>query len=133
MLYEVITDGLVEKFEGIISSNGGKITKKENWGLRNLAYRIEKNRKGHYVLLNIDAPSAAVKELERQMGINEDVLRYITIRKDVLEDKPSIIMAGDKDSRRITSYNVCYTKLLRESLIKPDDCKGFGWREAIIN
>ncbi len=93
-------DGLVEKFEGIISSNGGKITKKENWGLRNLAYRIEKNRKGHYVLLNIDAPSAAVKELERQMGINEDVLRYITIRKDVLEDKPSIIMAGDKDSRR---------------------------------
>ncbi len=93
-------DSLVERFEGIISSNGGKVTKKENWGLRNLAYRIEKNRKGHYVLMNIDAPSAAVKELERQMGHSEDVLRYITIRKEVLEDKPSIIMAGDKDNRR---------------------------------
>ena len=73
-------DDLAETFTKVVSDNDGKIVKKENWGLRTLAYRIKKNRKGHYVMLNIDAPAAAIHEMERQMRINEDVLRHLTIR-----------------------------------------------------
>ncbi len=65
----------------MIADNGGEVKKREYWGLRNLAYRMRKNRKGHYVLFNIDAPSAAIAELERTMRITEDVLRYLTIRR----------------------------------------------------
>jgi small subunit ribosomal protein S6 len=85
-------DALSERFTAIIQENGGKVTKKENWGLRNLAFKIKKNRKGHYVLLNIDAPSAAVHEMERQMRISEDVLRFLTIRVDELEEGPSVVL-----------------------------------------
>ena len=81
-------DTLAETFTNVITENGGKVTKKENWGLRNIAYRIKKNRKGHYVLLNIDAPPAAVQEMERQMRISEDILRYLTTRVEELEDAP---------------------------------------------
>ena len=83
---------LVEEFAAVIAANGGTVAKKEFWGLRNIAYRMKKNRKGHYVLLNIDAPSAAVKELERQMSINEDILRYLTIRVEELEEGPSAVL-----------------------------------------
>ncbi len=76
----------------IVQQNGGTVAKTEYWGVRTLAYRIKKNRKGHYTLLNIDAPSAAIKELERQMRINEDVLRYMTVRVDELEEGPSAMM-----------------------------------------
>lgn len=94
-------EGLVEQFSGIVQENGGQVTKKEMWGLRSLAYRINKNRKGHYVLLNLDAPSVAVQELERNMRINEDVLRYLTLRVDELEEGPSIILQSrqGRDSR----------------------------------
>ena len=68
-------DALIERFEGVINANGGKVTKKENWGLRALAYRMHKNRKGHYVLFNIDAPAQALIEMERQMRLDEDVIR----------------------------------------------------------
>src|SRR5687767_11251561 len=71
-------DALIEQFNGLVEANGGKVTKKEYWGLKSLSYRIKKNRKGHYVLLNIDAPAAAVHELERNMRISEDVIRYLT-------------------------------------------------------
>jgi small subunit ribosomal protein S6 len=89
----------------VIESNGGKVTKTENWGLRNLAYKIRKNRKGHYVLLNIEAPTSLVAELERTHRINEDVLRYLTVRVDELEDGPSAMMQsrsdrGDRGPRR---------------------------------
>ncbi|PIW29080.1 MAG: 30S ribosomal protein S6 [Rhodospirillales bacterium CG15_BIG_FIL_POST_REV_8_21_14_020_66_15] len=97
-------DGLVELFEKAISSGGGSIQKKEYWGLRNLAYRIKKNRKGHYMLMNIDAPAAAVAEMERQMRINEDVMRHLTLRVEELEEGPSVIVQnkdrGDERPRR---------------------------------
>jgi small subunit ribosomal protein S6 len=83
---------LVEEFANVITANGGQVSKKEFWGLRNIAYRMKKNRKGHYVLLNVDAPAAAVKEFERQMSINEDILRYLTIRVDELEEGPSAVL-----------------------------------------
>ena len=75
-------DALATHLKTIVEGNGGKVEKQEYWGLRGLAYRIKKNRKGHYVLLNINAPSGAVVELERQLKINEDVLRYLTVKVD---------------------------------------------------
>ena len=83
-------EGLADNFENIIQENGGSIKKRENWGLRSLAYKIKKNRKGHYLLFNIDAPAIAVQELERIMHLNEDILRYLTLKVDDLEEGPSI-------------------------------------------
>ncbi len=83
---------LTTQFAELVTGLGGTVSKKEYWGLRSLTYRIKKNRKGHYTLLNIDAPAAAVKELERTMSINEDIIRYITVRVDELEEGPSAIM-----------------------------------------
>ncbi len=85
-------DALTDTFANLVTEHGGKVTKREYWGLRNLAYRIKKNRKGHYVLLNLDAPPAAVNELERNMRINEDVLRYLTVHVEALEEGPSAMM-----------------------------------------
>src|ERR1051325_2136805 len=85
-------DALMHGFTQLISEQGGEIKKREYWGLRNLAYRMKKNRKGHYVLFNIEAPPAAIAELERTMRINEDVLRYLTLRVDQLEEGPSPVM-----------------------------------------
>ena len=84
-------DEKIEKFAGIIGANGGKVTKKENWGLRSLVYRIKKNRKGRYVLMNIDAPAPAVFEMERQMKIDEDIIRFLTVSVEELEEGPSAI------------------------------------------
>lgn len=91
---------LADQMTAIVTEGGGQVSKRENWGLRNLAYRVKKNRKGHYVLLNIDAPAAAVHEMERQMRISEDILRYLTIRVDALEEGPSAVASnrgGDRD------------------------------------
>ena len=82
-------DALATHLRTIVESEGGKVEKQEYWGLRGLAYRIKKNRKGHYVLLNINAPSNAVVELERQLKINEDVLRYLTVRVEQFEQSYS--------------------------------------------
>jgi len=87
-------DEKIEKFAGIIGANGGKVTKKENWGLRSLVYRIKKNRKGRYVLMNIDAPAPAVFEMERQMKIDEDIIRFLTVSVDELEEGPSAMMSA---------------------------------------
>jgi small subunit ribosomal protein S6 len=83
---------LADTYAGVITEHGGEVTKNEYWGLRNLAYRIKKNRKGHYLHLNLRAPSAAVDELERQERLSDDVIRYLTVRVDELDDSPSIIM-----------------------------------------
>src|SRR6185295_8609596 len=83
---------LTNQFAEIVTGLGGTVSKKEYWGLRSLTYRIKKNRKGHYTLLNIDAPSAAVKEMERTMSINEDIIRFLTVRVDALEEGPSAVM-----------------------------------------
>ena len=95
-------DVLADTFTQLVVDNGGEVKKREYWGLRNLAYRMRKNRKGHYVLFNIDAPAPAIAELERTMRINEDVIRYLTIRVDALEEGPSVIMQsrGSRDDRR---------------------------------
>jgi small subunit ribosomal protein S6 len=83
---------LTKQFTDLVIAQGGTVSKNEYWGLRSLTFRIRKNRKGHYTLLNIDAPPAAVKELERTMSINEDIIRYLTVRVDKLEEGPSAVM-----------------------------------------
>jgi len=88
---------LVDQLTAVLSEGGAEVKKKEMWGLRNLAYRVQKNRKGHYVLLNIDGPSTAVDEYERQMRINEDVLRYMTVRVEEHEEGPSAMMQPRND------------------------------------
>ena len=95
-------DALADGFTQLIVDNGGEIKKREYWGLRNLAYRMRKNRKGHYVLMNLAAPPAAIAELERTMRINEDVLRYLTIRVEAHEEGPSAVMQnrGGRDDRQ---------------------------------
>ena len=96
-------ESLVEQFSNVITEAGGSIVKKEYWGLRNLAYKVKKNRKGHYELMNIDAPHAAVAEMERQMSLNDDILRFMTIRVDEHEEGPSAVMLNkgsrDRDGR----------------------------------
>ncbi|SLN48177.1 30S ribosomal protein S6 [Oceanibacterium hippocampi] len=85
-------ESLTEQFSTLIKDNGGTVGKTEYWGLRTLSYKIKKNRKGHYTLINLDAPAAAMQELERQYKINEDILRFMTIKVDELEETPSIMM-----------------------------------------
>jgi small subunit ribosomal protein S6 len=91
-LAQAQVDALAENATKIIADNGGKVVKTETWGLRGLAYRIAKNRKAHYVMLDIDAPAPALAELERQTGINEDIIRFMTIRVDDHEQGPSAMM-----------------------------------------
>ena len=94
-------EALVEQYKGIIEQNGGKITKNEYWGVKTLAFRIKKNRKAHFSLLNIDAPHAAVNEVERLEAISEDVIRSMTIRVEALEDGPSaMLQKRDRDDDR---------------------------------
>ena len=85
-------DALATAATEIIEANKGKVTKAETWGLKGLAYKIKRNRKAHFVMLNIDAPAGVVAELERQTQINEDVIRYLTVRVDELEGGPSVQM-----------------------------------------
>ncbi len=87
-------------FSKVIEENDGKVAKSEYWGLKNLAYKIKKNRKGHYVLLNLDAPHAAIKEVERQARLHEDVMRFMTIRVDELEEGQSIVLRSKADRDR---------------------------------
>ncbi len=93
-------DTLVEQYKGVIAAGGGKVEKVENWGIKSLTYRIKKNRKAHFTLLNIDGPSAAVSEMERQMAISEDVIRFMTIAVEELEAGPSAQMRRRDDRRR---------------------------------
>jgi small subunit ribosomal protein S6 len=93
-------EALTEQFRGILESLGGKIEKVEYWGVKSLAYRISKNRKAHFTLLNIDAPAAAITEMERQSGINEDVIRFLTIRVEALEQGQSAMMRKRDDDDR---------------------------------
>ena len=86
-------NSLVENLSSVLKKEGGEVVKVDNWGLKNLAYRIKKNRKGHYVLLNIVAPAKAVSEYERLMRLNEDVIRYMTIKVDEFNNE----MTSDED------------------------------------
>ncbi|MFD2236079.1 30S ribosomal protein S6 [Aureimonas populi] len=91
---------LVENLRGILEANGGKVGKVENWGLKTLTYRIKKNRKAYYTLMNIDAPAAAVQEMERQMRFNEDILRYLTIKVEEHDEGQSAMMQKRDDRPR---------------------------------
>src|SRR5690349_6964865 len=92
---------LTSQMTGIVQQLGGKVTKTENWGVRSLTYRISKNRKAHFVMLNIDAPSAAIAEIERQERISEEVIRYLSVRVEELEEGPSAMMRkADRDRER---------------------------------
>ena len=92
---ELIADGIATQLEG----EQGTIQKREYWGLRSLAYRIKKNRKGHYMLLGLDAQPASIKEMERQLGLNEDVLRFMTLRVEAIDEAPSAILSRKSDDR----------------------------------
>ena len=91
-------DAIADVFTDIIKEGGGKVTKRENWGLKSLAYRIKKSRKAHYTLFNIDAPMDAIQEMERQMRLNEDVLRQMTVKVDEFEEEQSAILRN-RDER----------------------------------
>ena len=92
---------LAAQFKGIIEQMGGKVTKVEQWGAKSLSYRVRKNRKAHFTLLNVDAPAAALNEVERQERLNEDVLRYLTVRVDAHEEGPSAMLRKvDRDRER---------------------------------
>ncbi len=92
---ELIADGIATQLEG----EEGSIQKREYWGLRSLAYRIKKNRKGHYLLLGLDAKPASINEMERQLGLNEDVLRFLTLRVEAIDEAPSAILSRKADDR----------------------------------
>lgn len=83
---------LADKYAAVIAENGGKVTKREDWGLRNLAYKIQKNRKGYYTMFNVDAPAKAIIELERLERIDENLLRFLTVKVDELEENPSVML-----------------------------------------
>ena len=97
-------EALTESMSAVIADGGGKVAQTEYWGLKSLAYRIKKNRKGHYTMMTLDAPALAVKEFERNLRLNEDVLRLMTIRVEELNDEPSVMMKNknsrDERSRR---------------------------------
>ncbi|HXW28125.1 MAG TPA: 30S ribosomal protein S6 [Xanthobacteraceae bacterium] len=94
-------DDMTAQYKNVIEQMGGKVTKTEYWGVKSLAYRIRKNRKAHFTLLNLDAPPAALTEIERQERLNEEVLRYLTIRVGAHEDGPSAMMRkADRDRDR---------------------------------
>jgi small subunit ribosomal protein S6 len=91
---------LTAQLQGVVEQLGGKVTKTEQWGVKTLSYRLRKNRKAHFTLMNLDAPPAAINEIERQERLNEDVLRYLTVRVDELEEGPSAMMRkSDRDER----------------------------------
>ncbi len=93
-------EDLTNQYKGIIEGLGGKVAKTEYWGVKSLTYRMNKNRKAHFTLMNVDAPAAAIAEIERQERLNEDVLRYLTIRVDELEEGPSAMMRkAERDDR----------------------------------
>ena len=95
-------DNLANQLAAVIGERGGRLSKRESWGLRSLAYRIKKNRKGYYTFFNIEAPPEAILEIERQMRLNEDVLRYLTVRVDKLNEQPSPIVQsrGGREGER---------------------------------
>ena len=91
---------LIDKFISVIESFKGEIKKKEHWGLRNLAYKINKNRKGHYILLNIDANPEAIFEYERLMRLDEDIIRFLTIKINSINENPSPLMTNKSDRQK---------------------------------
>ena len=106
---------LMEKFVSVIQSFKGEIKKRESWGLRNLAYKINKNRKGHYILLNIESPPEAILEYERLMRLDEDIIRFLTIKIKHVDEKPSPLIANNSDnSKNDLTTNESYLETEKE-------------------
>jgi small subunit ribosomal protein S6 len=95
---------IIEELITVLRSQNGEVKKREYWGLRNLAYKINKNRKGHYIMLNIDSPPSGISEYERLMGLHEDIVRFLTIKIDEINEIPSPMMSGKNDRSR-SDYN----------------------------
>ncbi len=113
-------EAMVEQFRGVIETGGGIVEKAEMWGLKSLAYRLKKNRKAHFTMLGLNAPPAAIAEMERQMRISEDVLRFMTIKVEEIEEAPSIMMQKrDRDERKD-----------RERRRRDEDGYGYGAPDA---
>ena len=117
---------MADEFSEIIKSSGGSIKKREYWGLRSLAYRIKKNRKGHYIMFNLETGPEALAEYERVMGLNEDVLRFLNIRIEEVDEEPSIMMKskserstrdfhGDEDNQKESSNSTQETSLIKQN------------------
>ena len=121
-------EGLSEQFQEIVRDKGGDVAKTEYWGLRSLTYRIKKNRKGHYLHMQINAPADAIAEMERNMRINEDVMRYLTIRVDALDQEPSAIMQskGSRDGRGRGEYRSRGSERQGESSSPPAEAAAGG-------
>ena len=103
---------LLEKFTSVIESFKGEVKKRENWGIRNLAYKINKNRKGHYMLLNIDGPPEAIQEYERLMRLDEDIIRFLTIKINSIDEKPSPLMSNKSDRSKIEALDESSVSIL---------------------
>jgi small subunit ribosomal protein S6 len=113
-------EAMVEQFRGVIETGGGIVEKAEMWGLKSLAYRLKKNRKAHFTMLGLNAPPAAIAEMERQMRISEDVLRFMTIKVEEIDEAPSIMMQKrDRDERKD-----------RERRRRDEDGYGYGAPDA---
>ncbi len=93
-------DALLEQYTAVLSAGGAKVEKVENWGIKSLTFRMKKNRKAYFTFLNISGPHAAIAEMERQMSISEDVIRYLTIKVEALEEGPSAMMRRRDDRKR---------------------------------
>lgn len=118
-------EDLARDFSSIIENNGGKIARAEYWGLRNLAYRVKNNRKGHYILLNIDAPSDAVKEMERNIRLNDDVIRNMTIRVEEIEEGSSAVMRSrsSNDARMLVGIGDTQAEVRRSKREDKEDAE----------
>ncbi len=122
-------EDLTTQMTGIVEGLGGKVVKMENWGVRSLTYRMNKNRKAHFVLMNIDGPSAVVAEIERQERINEDVIRYLTVRVEEHEEGPSAMMRkADRDRDRDDRGGGGGFRGDREGGFRGGDREGGGFR-----
>lgn len=98
-------ENLIDELSKIISNEKGKVVSIEKWGLRNLAYKINKNKKGHYFMMNLDTDPSAILEFERQMRINEDIIRFLTIRIDEISEEPSILNMNQNNETKIQEEN----------------------------
>ena len=114
---------LTSTFSEIIVSGGGKVANTEFWGLRSLAYKMKKNKKGHYVLMNIDSPSKALQDMENAMQLNEDILRYLSIKVEHLQETPSPIMQG-RSERANEKNNFSENNVGRSNNVLEGDSNG---------
>ena len=118
-LTESQIENLINSLSKIISDEKGKVVKKENWGLRSLAYRIKKNKKGHYFMLNLDSDPSTIFEYERKMRINEDIIRFLTIKINEIDHKPSLLnLNNDED---LNSVKETEFREKKEKLLVGDD------------